>query len=90
MCVLFWQLLTRGEDYAYQMPIVTAKKLRKVELIAGAPRRRATGNLQGPNREERRQLERRSAEAAEHAYQRIVADWQRQQQQRGKTTPART
>jgi transposase len=90
MCVLFWQLLTRGEDYAYQMPIVTAKKLRKVELIAGAPRRRATGNLQGPNREERRQLERRSAEAAENAYRRNVADWQRQQQQRGKKTPVRT
>jgi transposase len=90
MCVLFWQLLTRGEDYAYQMPIVTAKKLRKVELQAGAPRRRATGNLQGPNREERRQLERRSAEAAEHAYRRNVADWQHQQQQRGKKTTART
>jgi len=37
MCVLFWHLLTRGENYAYQMPIVTAKKLRKVELTAGAP-----------------------------------------------------
>jgi transposase len=89
MCVLFWQLLTRGEDYAYQMPIVTAKKLRKVELTAGAPRRRATGNLKGPNREERRQLERRSAEAAEHAYQRNVTDWQRQQQQRATKTTAR-
>ena len=33
MRVLFWQLLTRGEDYTYQMPIVTAKKLRKVELL---------------------------------------------------------
>lgn len=38
MCVLFWNLLTRGEDYAYAMPIVTTKKLRKVELTAGAPR----------------------------------------------------
>lgn len=87
MSVLFWHLLTRGEDYAYQMPIVTAKKLRKVELAAGAPRCRATGNLKGPNREERRQLERRSAEAAENAYQRNVADWHRQQQDRQKTTP---
>ena len=82
MCVLFWHLLNRGEDYAYQMPIVTAKKLRKVELTAGATRRRAGGNPQGPNREERRQLERRSAEAAESAYQQNIADWQRQQQQR--------
>src|SRR5437660_7336575 len=82
MCVLSWHLLTRGEDYAYQMPIVTAKKLRKVELTAGAPRRRSSGNLNGANREERRPLERRSAETAESAYQRNVADWQRQQQQR--------
>jgi transposase len=91
MCVLFWHLLTRGEDYAYQMPVVTAKKLRKVELTAGAPRRRATSNLNGPNREERRQLERRSAEAAENAYQRNVADWQRQQQrQSSHEVPVRT
>lgn len=83
MCVLFWHLLSRGEDYAYQMPVVTAKKLRKVELTAGAPPRRALGNFKGPNREERRQPERRSAEAAESAYQQNVADWQRQQRQRG-------
>jgi transposase len=25
MCVLFWHLLTRGEDYAYQMPLVTKR-----------------------------------------------------------------
>lgn len=85
LTVLLWHLLTRGEDYAYQMPIVTAKKLRKVELIAGAPRRRASGNLKGPNREERCALERRSAEAAETAYRRNVADWQRQQKQRTRT-----
>ncbi len=87
MCVLFWRLIARGEDYAYQMPIITAKKLRNVELTAGASRRRATGNLKGPNREERRQLERHSAEAAEHAYQRNVTDWQRQQTQRAKRPP---
>lgn len=72
------------------MPIVTAKKLRKVELTAGSPRRRATGNLKGPNREERRQLERQSAEAAETAYRRNITDWQRQQQQRIKAATAKT
>jgi transposase len=89
MCVLFWHLLTRGEDYAYQMPLVTAKKLRKVELTAGAPRRHGGGNLAGPNREERRKLERQSAEATQAAYERNVADWHHQQQQRGKKTNAR-
>jgi hypothetical protein len=62
--------------------IFTAKDLRKVELTGG--------NLKGPNREERRQLERGSAEAAESAYQRNVADWQRQQTQRAKKTTAKT
>lgn len=89
MCVLFWQLLTRGEDYAYAMPIVTAKKLRKVELTAGAPARHGGGTGNGLNREQRRQLERRSAEAAESAYRRNVADWQRQQMQRGKKATTR-
>ena len=89
MCTLFWHLLTREEDYAYQMPIVTAKKLRKIELTAGAPARHGGGASNGLNREQRRQLERDSAEAAEHAYQRNVADWQRQQQQRLKKAPTR-
>jgi len=89
MSTLFWQLLTRGEDYAYQMPIVTAKKLRKVELTAGAPARHGGGTGNGLNREQRRQLERRSAEAAENAYRRNVADWQRQQQQHAKKATAR-
>ena len=31
MCVLFWHLLNNQQDYAYSMPTVTAKKLRKVE-----------------------------------------------------------
>jgi transposase len=89
MCTLFWNLLTREEDYAYQMPLVTNKKLRKVELAAGAPRRHGGGNLAGPNREERRKLERQSAQAAQAANERNVTDWHHQQQQREKKTPAR-
>ena len=38
LVVLFWCMLTRGEDYARQQPSLTAKKLRKLELKAGAPR----------------------------------------------------
>ncbi len=37
LAVLFWCLLTRGEDYAHQQPSLTAKKLRLVEIRAGAP-----------------------------------------------------
>ena len=67
------------------MPIVTAKKLRKVELTAGAAARHGGGTGNALNREQRRQLERRSAQAAESAYRRNVADWQRQQMQRART-----
>lgn len=79
LAVLFWHLLVSGQDYAYSMPTPTAKKLRSVELKAGAPSRRGGGSQHALNREERRQLERRSAEHAEAAYRRNVADWHRQQ-----------
>jgi len=61
-----------------------AKKLRSVELKAGAPSRKGGGSHHHLNREQRRQLERRSAEHAETAYRRNVADWQRQ---RSKAVP---
>ena len=88
MCVLFWHLLNNEQDYAYSMPTATAKKLRKVELTAGAPARPPGGPGNGLNREQRRQLERATAEQAENAYRRNVTDWQRQQKQRNET-PAR-
>jgi transposase len=37
LTVLFWCLLTRSEDYAHQQPSLTAKKLRLLEISAGAP-----------------------------------------------------
>jgi len=61
------------------MPTPTAKKLRAVALKAGAPSRRGGGSKHALNREQRRKLERRSAEHAEAAYRRNVADWHRQQ-----------
>ena len=35
---LFWCLLTREEDYAYQQPSLTKKKLRRLQITAGAKR----------------------------------------------------
>ena len=40
LAVLFWCMLTRGEDYAHQRPALTKKKLRQLELTAGAPHAR--------------------------------------------------
>ena len=37
LAVLFWCMLTRREDYAHQQPSLTNKKLRRLELTAGAP-----------------------------------------------------
>jgi transposase len=48
LAVLFWCLLTRGEDYAHQQPSLTAKKLRLLEIRAGARRSRASAP--GPGR----------------------------------------
>jgi transposase len=38
LACLFWCMLTRGEDYAFQQPSLTRKKLRRLELQAGAQR----------------------------------------------------
>ncbi|HYN92042.1 MAG TPA: transposase, partial [Thermoleophilaceae bacterium] len=38
LACLFWCLLTREQDYAYQQPSLTRKKLRRLELTAGQPR----------------------------------------------------
>ena len=38
LATLCWCMLTRGEDYAHQQPSLTSKKLRRLELTAGAPK----------------------------------------------------
>jgi len=38
LACLFWCLLTREEDYAYQQPSLTKKKLRRLEITAGHDR----------------------------------------------------
>ena len=36
--MLFWCMLARGEDHAHQQPSLTRKKLRRLEIAAGAPK----------------------------------------------------
>jgi hypothetical protein len=38
LAILFWCMLTRREDYAHQQPSLTRKKLRRLEITAGAPK----------------------------------------------------
>jgi transposase len=73
---LFWCLLTRSEDYAYQQPSLTRRKLRRLELSAGAEQRRGTRTGRSAANSAIRQAERELASQAEAAYKRTVSDWQ--------------
>jgi transposase len=77
LAVLAWCLLTRGEDYAFARPALVARKLRALEIAAGAPRRKP-GPKPDPVWKTAAQdaAERQAAERAEHAYRRTIADWQ--------------
>ena len=74
---LFWCLLTRGEDYAFAQPSLTKKKMRRLELAAGAPRYQGGRSVWSTN-DAMRKAERELALQAQRAYERTVADWQQQ------------
>jgi transposase len=91
LCVLCWHLLSRGEDYAFQRPSLVRRKIRTLELRAGAPRRKP-GPSGAPNWGSRAddQRERELAEQAEAAYRGLVSDWQASRPKRGAgATPGR-
>lgn len=74
LACLFWCMLTRGEDYAYGQPSLTRRKLRKLELTAGAPRHKGTTGLWAANKAIA-QAERDLAQQAELACKNTVHDW---------------
>jgi transposase len=76
LAVLFWCMLTRSEDYAHQQPSLTRKKLRRLEITAGAPKytRRAAG-IWSTN-DLMREAELELATQAEASYKRMVQDQQ--------------
>src|SRR4051794_3307568 len=79
LAVLFWHLLTREQDYAFQRPSLTRKKLRGLELRAGAqrpPGRRGLPTRNAYSQRAERARERELSEEPELAYRRVVADWQ--------------
>ena len=67
-------MLTRGEDYAHQQPSLTKKKLRRLELTAGAPKRAKTARGIWSSNAAIRQAERELAAQAESSYKRLVTD----------------
>ena len=78
MVVLCWHLATKGEDYAFARPSLTAHKRRRLELAAGAPSRR--GPTAGPSRDyhvkQLRDHENKMVEQQERAYEVMIAHWQ--------------
>lgn len=87
LACLFWCLLIRGEDYAFAQPSLTKKKMRRLELTAGAPRGQGGRGVWSTN-EAMREAERELALQAQRAYERTVKD--RQQNTRGASaTPGR-
>ncbi len=74
LCVLCWCLPTRTEDYAFARPAMVRRKLRRLELAAGAPRRRSGPQPDPVWNRDSNAAERRLAEQAERADERLVAD----------------
>ena len=77
IATIAWQMLTREEDYAFQSPVALRRKLRKAELLAGAPHlpTRHDGPPVRGTREER-ERDRELQGQAEASYRRLIADWQ--------------
>jgi transposase len=76
LAVLFWCMLTRGHDYAHQQPSLTAQKLRRLELAAGAPVRQGKPSGVWVTHQKLRQAEKQLAAQAQASYERTVRDWQ--------------
>jgi transposase len=75
LVVLFWQLLTREEDYAFQRPSMTRNKIRQLELLAGAPPRKGKAGVAGGKSKKLWDAERELSRQAEASYRRLTADW---------------
>ena len=67
-------MLTRSQDYAHQQPSLTKKKLRRLEIAAGAPKySKAAAGIWHAN-DMVCDAERELAQQAEISYQRMVTD----------------
>jgi transposase len=75
LTVLFWHLLSRREDYAFARPAMTRNKVRRLELLAGAPPQKGRKGIAGGKSKAVFDAERELSRQAEAAYQRLVSDW---------------
>jgi transposase len=75
LAILFWCMLSRGEDYAHQQPSLTKMKLRRLEITAGAPARKGKPSGVWVTHQKMRQAEKELAAQAQASYERMVRDW---------------
>jgi transposase len=78
---LTWQLLSTQQDYIYERPALTSRKLRRLELTAGAPKRWNVDGRNGPvtpDNPAQWKTERAHATRIEDQYRAAVAHWQPQ------------
>jgi transposase len=75
LVVLFWHLLTSEQDYAFQRPAMTRSKIRKLELLSGAPPQKGRKGIAGGKSKAVFDAERELSRQAEAAYRRLVSDW---------------
>jgi hypothetical protein len=73
--VLFWHLLTREQDYAFGRPAMTRNKIRRLELLAGAPPQKGRHGIAGGKSKKVFEAERELSRQAEAAYRRLISDW---------------
>ncbi len=66
-------LLSRQEDYAHQQSLLTAQKLRRLELTAGAPVRKGKPLGAWVTHQKMRQAEKQLTERAQASHERTVA-----------------
>jgi transposase len=82
LACLFWCLLSCEEDYAFAQPSLTAKKLRLLEIRAGAKTLKGAPTGTFATRQRMRTAERELGSQAEAAYKRMVSDWHATQAKR--------
>ena len=75
LTVLLWHPLTREEDYAFARPAMTRNKVRRLELLAGAPAQKGRKGIAGGKSKAVFEAERELSRQAEAAYRRLVSDW---------------
>ena len=75
LVVLFWHLLTREQDYAFGRPAMTRNKIRRLELLAGAPPQKGRRGIAGNKSKAVFEAERELSRQAEAAYRRLISDW---------------